>query len=443
MATTPKASKPTPKNPASTAPAAEESTKKVVVTKVSTPAAPAAEESTTETEESTRADNRPWWILLVVLVLLALLGAVAYGWYGWQQQQIAAIQAGPQGPAGSVGAVGPAGPQASVVSPTVASAEPAAPVPAVAAASVPPTASTSTYPALTDTIVAPWIAKMGSGGHPGHDVVGNTQCAYWLDPKYLIFADDTGPDTSGVETATEGVFTFDLAGIARYKSVPADTVFVAEAAWASYKGAEYKQSFLITTDRDTIDLSGAAIFALPNPASVGPFIALRQAHITCRGYQDSIVDFRSGSPVVTFIAPSTDALASSSAPAATAMPPAATAVPGVKPSPTVLPASSGVNATYSFGSLTGTANKAECVELKGANGMLNVDLKSGGIATSGRVDASTDWLLAKSSGVGKYATQWAGWLLCFDTSVDQAVASLIATDGNAENNKPITWQPAK
>ncbi len=304
-----------------------------------------------------------------------------------------------------------------------------------------PTPVTNTYPALTMADVAPWIAKMGANGHPGHDVAGNTQCAYWLDPKFIAFGDDTGPNTSGVEQS--GVFRFDLAAIARYKNLPEGAVFVIEASWATYKGVEYEQAFLITSERDTVDASGAAIFALPNPKSVDPFVALRQAHLLCRGYEDSIVDFRSGSPVVKYTARSVSALIAPTS-ASTAVAPATTKAPTATPAkvnPSVV--DTGIDATYSFGTLTGTVDKAVCVELKGASGTLAVNLTKGGFATSGRVDASTDWLLAKSSGVGKYATSWSGWLICFDANADQAVASLIATDGNAKGNARVTWQPAK
>lgn len=338
----------------------------------------------------------------------------------------------------------PAAPATAVPATTV----PATPVPTVAPAipvtltvSAPALASavmTTTYPALTMADVGPWIAKMGANGHPGHDTAGNLQCAYWMDPKFLIFADDTGPNTSGVEYS-EGLFRFNLAAIADYKKLPADAVFVAEAAYAMYRGEEYAQSFLITTGRDIIGLGDAAIYALPNPASVEPFLALRQAHLICRGYEDSIVDFRSGAPVVTYTA--RDIISAPSTTVAPTAAPASTPVPGKTPAPTAVPATTGINATYEFGALKGTADKAQCVELKGQSATLVIDIKAGGFATSGRVSEATDWLLARSAAAGKYTTSWTGWLLCFDANADQAAASLVATDGNAKGNSRVDWKP--
>lgn len=295
------------------------------------------------------------------------------------------------------------------------------------------TTVTDTYPVLTWDIVKPWIERMGANGHPGHDTAGNEQCAYWLDPKYLPFADDVGPNTSGIETAKEGVFEFDMAAIADYKKLPADYVFLTESAWAQYHDEARENVFIVTPGRDKILLSGGAIFAL-HPESVEPFLALRVAHIACRGYQNTVVDYRDDKLVVTTPVPVSPA-------------PSATPMPGETPpaAPTATnPSDTGINATYEFGTTAkGSVDKAHCVELKGGASALSVDLKSGGFAVSGRESEATDWQIAKSSGAGKYSSNWTGWLLCFDADPAKAEALLVQTDGNAKGNERVTWSPTK
>lgn len=282
-------------------------------------------------------------------------------------------------------------------------------------------AVTDTYPVLTMEIVQPLIDAMGDGGHAGHDVAGNEQCAYWLDSRYLPFADDSGPNTSGIEQ-TEGVFRFDLAGIARYKNLPPEAVFVIEAAWASYQGQTYEQFFVLTTGRDTIDVSGAAIFALP-PASVEPFLALRVAHLACRGYQDGVVDFRSGKAVVTTPTPTK------------ASPPASTST-SVPTTPTLVPPSAVVS--FSFAGLAGSVASGECVSLEGKSGQLTVTVSAGSaFATSGRESEATDWLIA--TGATSVTKAWTGWWICAGQTADAAASTLVANDPNAGGNTRVTW----
>lgn len=294
----------------------------------------------------------------------------------------------------------------------------------------------SSYPELTMADVAPLIAKFGTGGNPSHDVAGNLQCAYWLSPKYLLFADDTGPNTSSVETA-DGVFEFDLESIIRYKMAPTNSVFVIEAAWISYRGQEYESTFLITNDSGKVRVSGAAVFLLPNPRSVDPFVALRQEHLKCRGYQNQVVDDRDGKMIV-----STPVAGNAKAPLSPVVTPASPApVTVVPPTGGGVPA---ISAAYAFGSIGGSKSISGCIELGGVSKTLRVDLQSGGFATSGRVSDTTDWQIARSSGAGKYnIAAWAGWLLCFAKDAASADALLVSTDANAKNNQRVVWESTK
>lgn len=283
---------------------------------------------------------------------------------------------------------------------------------------------------LTMETVKPLIDKMGSGGHPGHDVGGNEQCAYWLDPKYLWFADNTGPDTSGTELrGATGVFRFVLDDILHYKSLSRETIFVIEGVAVSVNGVGYKQVFVVTPAPAYIDIQDGSIYAM-HPKSVEAFLALRTAHLKCRGYSDGLVDYRSGKSVITGVgspAPSNPDTATTPKPA--------------QPEPA---ANAAISGTYRLGDGYSSTATAQCFNLNGAEGRLKIDLNKGSFAISGRQSDTSGWQIATGQVSGAYeVSKWKGWWICFDKSADEAVKALLAKDPNASGNTRVQWSSAK
>ena len=281
------------------------------------------------------------------------------------------------------------------------------------------TLTVTVTPVLTMQIVQPLIDAMGTGGHPGHETVGNEGCSYWLDPKYIRFGDDTGPNTSGIQVDGDTLFEFNLAGIADYKDAPTDFVFVAEAAYTEYRGGSWERVYLVTPGRDTLRLHDAALFLLPSQ-SVDPFLALREAAQRCKNNAgNGVVDFRSGSAVVT-----------------TPVPPAPTATPE-PPNPTTAPPVAEVS--YTFAGQTGAVASGKCANLEGKSGQLVITVPAGlAFAISGRESEVTDWLIANGdTSVTKSA--WTGFWICAGQTPDTAAEALIANDPNAQNNQRVEW----